>query len=252
MSALPRMTDAYPQAIFYDSKTTVFDWDAQWREATAEILARYDADPDRDAFLDRWRRHMAGYFLSAAFIEYRDLDPCITDALRDTFAHYGIDGDAEADVEVYRGKYDEVEPFPEASAALRRQQAHTAVIVFSNVESRYLDMMVDKLDGVEPDFVGTMEDAGVIKPSPYAYRWVLDQVGLDADEVLYCAAPTFDVNGAMAFGMPCAYLNREDQPWQAPQREAHYVVEDLLELAELVEDGELTAPESTRPGERAG
>lgn len=162
------MADAYPQAIFYDSKTTVFDWDAQWREATAEILARYDADPDRDAFLDRWRQGMAGYFLSAAFIEYRDLDPCITDALRDAYHHFGLDGDAEADVEVYREKYDEVRPFPEASEALRRQQAHTDVI--SNVESRYLDMMVEELDGVEPDLVATMEDAGSIKPSPYAYR----------------------------------------------------------------------------------
>lgn len=240
----------YPQAVFYDSKTTIFDWDAQWREATAAILAQYDATPPEDAFLDRWRTGMAGYFLTAAFTEYRDLDPCIAQALGDAFDHYGIDGDVEADVERYREKYDAVQPFEEASAALARQQDHTDVIVFSNVESRYLDMMVEKLDA-EPDFVGTMEDAGAIKPSPYAYRWVLDQLDLAADEVLYCAAPVFDVNGAMAFGMQTAYLNREGQAWREPHREPHLVVEDLLELTERLEAGAIEAPTSTRPGERA-
>lgn len=243
------MAEDYPRAIFYDSKTTIFDWDAQWLDAAAEILDRYDAAVDPEPFRDRWIRSMSGHFLRAAFYEYRDLDPCVEEALGDAFAHFGIEGDP-ADVEAFTRRYDEVQPFPEADEALARQQEHTDVIVFSNVESRYLDMMVEKL-AVEPDFVGTMEDAGAIKPSPYAYRWVLDEMGLEPEEVLYCAAPLFDVNGAMAFGMPCAYLNRPSQEYEPPQREAHYEVSDLLELAELLEAGELTAPDACEPGRRA-
>ena len=243
------MGDEYPKAIFYDSKTTIFDWMDQWTEASSEILDQYNANVDPVEFRDRWMEGMGGYFARAAFTEYRDLNSCIQEALVDTFNHYQIDGDA-GDVSYFVEKYDEVEPFPEASTALKRQQEYTDVITFSNVESRYLRMMVDKLD-VEPDFVGTMEDAGYIKPSPYAYRWVLDQMGLETDDVLYCAAPTFDVNGAMAFGMKCAYLNRENQPWEEPQREAHYVISDLEELADLLEDGELSAPAMTEPGWRA-
>jgi len=240
------MSDDYPQAIFYDSKTTIFDWEQQWETATTAILEKYDADVSREAFRTRWVKYMGGKFLSAGFTEYRDLDPCIREALVDTFDHFGIDGDAD-DADHFIDAYDEVEPFPEASEALARQQEHTDVITFSNVETEYFHMMVDKLE-MEPDFVGTMEDAGYIKPSPYAYRWVLDQMDLEPEETLYCAAPIWDVNGAMAFGMKCAYLNRPDQAWREPQREPHYVIEDLAELADMLEDGEITAPERTEIG----
>ncbi|WP_436348386.1 HAD family hydrolase [Natronorubrum sp. FCH18a] len=241
-------TNDYPKAIFYDSKTTIFDWHDQWMQAIDQILEEYSADVDRHAFRDRWASYMGGYFHRAAFSEYRDLNPCIRDGLVDTFNYYGIDGDP-SDMSYFTDLYEEVYPFEEASEALAKQQEYTEVWTFSNVESEYLDMMVDKLD-MEPDFVGTMEDAGHIKPSPNAYRWVLEQNGMDADEVLYCAAPIFDVNGAMSFGMKCAYLNRPEQEWVEPQRDPHYVVSDLMELADMLEDGELTPPERTEPGVR--
>ena len=238
--------DSYPKAIFYDSKTTIFDWMDQWTMAVKQIIEKYEADVPVNAFRDRWLRHMSGNFLRAAFYEYRDLDPCIRDALEDTFDHFRIDGDPD-DMQYFTDLYDEVYPFEEADKALAKQQEYTEVWTFSNVESRYLDMMVDKLE-IEPDFVGTMEDAGFIKPSPNAYRWVLEQNGMTADEVLYCAAPIWDVNGSMAFGMQCAYLNRPDQEWVDPQREPHYAVSDLMELADMLEDGEITGPASSTPG----
>ena len=160
-----------------------------------------------------------------------------------------IDGDPE-DYTHFTDLYDTVQPFDEASDALERQQQYAEVWTFSNVESRYLEMMVDKLD-MEPDYVGTMEDIEAIKPSPYAYRTVLEQNGYTADEVLYCAAPIFDVNGAMAYGMQCAYLNRPEQAWQDPQRDPQYVISDLTELADMLEDGEISAPERSGPGRRA-
>jgi len=242
-------TDDYPKAIFYDSKTTIFDWDDQWNRAASELVDKYDADVDPAEFRSHWGKYMAGYFLTAAFGEYRDLNPCIRDALVDTFNRYGIDGDPE-DYTHFTDLYDTVQPFDEASDALERQQQYAEVWTFSNVESRYLEMMVDKLD-MEPDYVGTMEDIEAIKPSPYAYRTVLEQNGYTADEVLYCAAPIFDVNGAMAYGMQCAYLNRPEQAWQDPQRDPQYVISDLTELADMLEDGEISAPERSGPGRRA-
>lgn len=239
----------YPKAIFYDSKTTIFDWHDQWMQAVDRILEKYDVDVDRRAFHDRWMTSMRGYFHTAAFMEYRDLNSSIEEGLVDTFDHFGIDGDLD-DVSYYTDRYDEVYPFEEASDALARQQEFTEVWTFSNVERRYLEMMVDKLE-MEPDFVGTMEDAGYMKPSPYAYRWVLDQNDMTVDDVLYCAAPIFDVNGATAFGMKCAYLDRPGQEWIEPQKEPHYVISDLMELTDMLEDGEITPPRRTGPGIRA-
>lgn len=230
----------YPKAIFYDSKTTIFDWMDQWYQASERIVEKYAIDTTPDAFRSRWLRHMAGYFLRAAFYEYRNLDPCIRDGLEDAFNHFGVDGDLN-DIRYFTDLYDEVYPFEEADDALARQQEYTEVWTFSNVEREYLDMMVDKLD-MEPDYVGTMEDAGFIKPNPNAYRWVLEENGMTADEVLYCAAPVWDVNGSMAYGMQCAYLNRPEQEWDEPQLDPQWVISDLNELADLLEDGEITPP----------
>ncbi len=59
--------------------------------------------------------------------------------------------------------------------------------------------------------MGSMEQARCCKPSPRGYRWVLDQNGLTVDEVIYCAGPQWDVQGAHALGMRAIWLNRSGE-----------------------------------------
>ena len=47
------MTGRWPRAIFYDSKTTFFDWAWSWREAAERIAAKYRAT-DVDALFEDW------------------------------------------------------------------------------------------------------------------------------------------------------------------------------------------------------
>ena len=105
-----------------------------------------------------------------------------------------------------------IKPYPDTIAALKEQQKLTKILIFSNVEQAHLEAMVERLEGFKPDFVGTMQQASMAKPNPRAYLWVLDKCNLDVKDVIYCAGPMRDVQGAMATGMKGAWLNRgEDQ-----------------------------------------
>ena len=68
---------------------------------------------------------------------------------------------------------DQVQLFPETEAALREQQEMgVKVLIYSDVERRYLDMYVSKFKAFRPDFVGTTDEAGFHKPHAKTYFWV--------------------------------------------------------------------------------
>jgi 2-haloacid dehalogenase len=103
-------------------------------------------------------------------------------------------------------------------------------------------MYVNKLKNFTPDFVGSTEQARVHKPNPRVYRWVLHKVGLEPRDVLYCAAPQFDIQGALSCGLKAAWLRRQqgrlgrkNVTFDAGDVPADYEIEDLHQLTRIVE-----------------
>lgn len=238
------MLNSYPEAIFYDSKNTLFDWTGKWIEATEHILEKYGDSSDPETVKLTWQRFLTGWQHRAAFGRYRDISECLRGSLDDALKYHDIQGDS-SDADYMIEAWDDVYPFTDTVEALKRQQELTDVIIFSNVESKYLRMMVDKMDGFEPDLLATMQDARAIKPNPRAYQWVLDEMGLAKDDVLYAAGPIWDLNGASAYGLQCAHISRPETSQPANrelQFEPAYVVDDLSEVTALLEAGEITPP----------
>jgi 2-haloacid dehalogenase len=236
------MVGRWPRAIFYDSKTTLFDWAWSWRQAAERIAAKYGGTLDVDAFFEDWVVLFEALHRRAAFSRYADLTNHVRDALGFAFRIYGVKGDPAKDVEFYLELQDKVEPFPDVVEAFKAQQAlGVKVFIFSDVETRYIEGYVSKLRGVTPDFVGSTEQAGVHKPNPRVYEWVLRRVGLRGQDVLYCAAPQFDIQGAMAYGITAAWLRRpqgrlgrKNITFEAGLIPADYEVADLHELTAIV------------------
>jgi FMN phosphatase YigB (HAD superfamily) len=119
---------------------------------------------------------------------------------------------------------------------LTRQKEITKVLIYSNVETEYLEMMVNKLGGFRPDFLGDMDKSQSCKPSPRTYRWVLENVGLEAKDVIYCAGPQWDVQGAMAFGMKGAWVHRPYRFGGGIEGVRYdYEINDLHDLTRIIE-----------------
>jgi len=222
----------WPKAVFYDSKDTLFDWGTQWREASAAVSRKRGGGADPSEFFATWKRHLNALNALHAFTDYRDFTELLRESLVVAMKVHGIDGSG-ADVAEMVDRWDAVQPFPGVPEALVEQQKHCKILIFSNLETKYLRMMAGKVttaSGFTPDYLGTMEDARLCKPSPRAYRDVLARNALRPEDVLYCTGPQWDVQGGMAFGMKGVWIN-----WQGESRTGHPYDHEAADIAGVTE-----------------
>jgi len=234
------ITGRWPRAIFYDSKTTLFDWAGAWNRAAGTLLERHGADVDRAAFVETWVRQFEALHRRAAFYRYAQVTDLAREALGNAYRMFGIEG-GPGDIEAFTCLQGEVELFDDTEAALTNQQdLGVKVFIYSDVETKYLDMYVSKFERFKADFVATTEQSGIAKPNARTYEWVLRQTGMVARDVLYCAAPMFDIQGAMSAGLISAWLRRPEgrlsKETHAPgDLAADYEVESLHDVTRIIE-----------------
>jgi 2-haloalkanoic acid dehalogenase type II len=234
------ITGRWPRAIFYDSKTTLFDWAGAWQKAAARLIEKRKADVGVTDFVEVWVKNFEGLHRRAAFYRYAQVADLARESLLNTYRMFGIAGSGD-DVEAFLALQGEVELFDDTEAALSNQQKlGVKVFIYSDVETKYLNMYVSKFRHFKPDFVATTEEAGVAKPNPRTYNWVLRKTGMEMRDVLYCAAPVFDVHGAMAIGMIAAWLRRPEgrlskDTHTAGGLDADYEVESLHDVTRIIE-----------------
>jgi 2-haloacid dehalogenase len=229
----------WPRAIFYDSKTTLFDWAWTWKQAAAQLVEKYQLRMSAQEFLESWIKLFEGCHRRTAFYRYTPVAALVQEALVTLYKVHGIPGSADDADEMVKLQ-DKVQLFPETEQALKEQQKlGVKIIIYSDVETKFLNMYVSKFKDFRPDFVGTTEQAGFHKPNPQTYLWVLRQVGLQPRDVIYCAAPTFDIQGAMAWGLICAWLRRPEgrlskETHDAGLIPADYEIENLNDVTEII------------------
>ena len=231
----------WPRAVFYDSKTTLFDWGWSWATAAANIVKKYGSTVDTAKFTSNWVRFFESHHRRTAFSQYTPVTDTVKEALVDTFSTFRIPGSPD-DVRVYTDLQKEVGLFAETEEALQNQQdLGVKVFIYSDVEREYLDLYVSKFRRFKPDFVGSTEQPRIHKPNPLTYHWVLEQNGLQPRDVLYCAAPGFDVQGAMSAGLIAAWLRRPVDGMlasQAPSAKgipADYEIESLHDVTRILQ-----------------
>ena len=231
----------WPRAVFYDSKTTLFDWGWSWARAAATLVEKYGSPVETGKFINTWVRFFESHHRRTAFSQYTPVTETIREALLDTYNTYRIDGSPD-DVSAYTGLQDQVGLFEETEEALTRQQDMGVKIwIYSDVEPEYLNMYVSKFKKFKADFVGSTAEPRIHKPNPLTYYWVLEQNGLKPRDILYCAAPAFDVQGAMAAGLIAAWLRRpaddmlDNQSATARGIPADYEIESLHDVTKILQ-----------------
>ena len=184
----------WPRAIFYDSKTTLFDWGWSWTRAAAALVTKYGAKVDAATFTRTWVRFFESHHRRTAFSQYTPITDTVREALIDTCNALRLDSEAD-DVSAYTDLQEQVGLFPDTEDALREQQElGVKVLIYSDVERKYLD----------------------------------------------CAAPGFDVQGAMSAGLLAAWLRRPVDGMLANQADAtrgipaDYEIESLHDVTRII------------------
>jgi 2-haloalkanoic acid dehalogenase type II len=102
------------------------------------------------------------------------------------------------------GRWNELEPWPEAPAVLRDLRADHRIALVTNT-SHDLARRAAKRLGVRIDVLVSAEAAGFYKPRPEPYRAAMSAVGGPA---VFLAGSPGDVPGAGAVGLPVIWHNR--------------------------------------------
>ncbi len=217
----PRTTGA----VVFDAYGTLFDVHAAVMERAAAIgpAARALSDLWRAKQLEySWVLSLAGRYvpfwtlteraLDHALARLPDVDPGIRAALL--------------------AAYRELSAFADAGPCLDRLRAgglKTAIL--SNGDPA---MLADAVSGAglagRLDAVISVEEAGIFKTAPEAYRLVEARLGIAPERVVFVSSNRWDVAGAAAFGLDPVWINRAGLPDEYPDLPPVAVVASLEAL----------------------
>lgn len=209
-------------AVLFDAYGTLFDVHAAVQRHAAAV------GPEAGRLSEVWRskqleyswvlglagRYRSFWDLTEAALDHAlALHPQVDRALRDKL------------LEAYR----DLDAYPEVAGVLRGLRARglrTAIV--SNGDPAMLARAVASAGLAEHlDAVLSVEAARVFKTAPAAYARALEQAGTGTDRALFCSSNRWDIAGATAFGLRCAWINRRGLPDEYTDLQPAAVLADL-------------------------
>lgn len=217
------------RACVFDAYGTIFDF-----SSAAARCPRVPEDK-RAALTELWRDKQLQYtWLRSLQRRYADFWQVTEDALDFALESLGLADPAlrAALLDLYRS----LAAFPEVPDVLRRvRSAGYVSAILSNGSPAMLDAAIRSagLDGAF-DRVLSVDAVGTFKTDPRVYRYCLEELGLQADEVTFQSSNAWDAHAASDFGMRVVWCNRYGQrPERLPGR-PDFEVRTLTELLQLL------------------
>lgn len=209
-------------AVVFDAYGTLFDVNAAVRrhaDAVGPEAARLSELWRTKQLEYSWVLSLAGRYVPFWALTERALDYVLA-------LHPEVD---RAVRERLLDAYRDLDAFPEVPGvltALRERGIRTAIL--TNGDAAMVDRAVASAGLADHlDAVISVDAANVFKTHPEAYRIALDRLGVRAGEVLFCSSNRWDIAGATAFGLTCAWVNRRGLPDEYPDLRPAAVVASL-------------------------
>lgn len=217
----------------FDIFGTVLDLSGSLVAPTDEFLAQHGATIKGPAFWAAWRnrQRIEQYQDNLLMLGHSGyLETC-----RRAFIYclklHQVDF-TYADVSAFMQVYQNLQPYPDNVAGLKRLAAHYSLVALSNGEQRFLEHLVADNIQVAFDEIISVEQVGVFKPHPAVYRRAARTLGKEPAEIMMVAAHSFDTLGARACGYRAAYVNRYGLPTDESPYQPDLEVKDFIELAD--------------------
>jgi len=190
----PRLPSPAPRydAVLFDLFTALMDSQPLWSEVAGDETAGR-----------RWREESSRLAYSAG--QYCPFVETVEEAAQLA----GVPPARAADL--LRGMGEQLRPWPEAPAVLRRLSERVRIGVVTNC-SEELGRRAAARVGVGFDTVVTAEAAGAYKPRPEPYRLALERLSVQPSRALFVAGSPRDIAGARGAGMDMWWHNRLQLP----------------------------------------
>lgn len=219
--------------ILFDAYGTLFSTGTASVDASRAILQKRGRENlDASEFYMRWKRLRAETIRTTAdFV-------CEAEVFRTTlhtlYREYGIDGNADEDVQIMLDTWGTREAFPEVKQTIKTLSQTHVLCIASTTDTAPL-MRDMRRNGLNAERVYTSESMRVYKPHRAFYQKILDDLHATPDEILFVGdSLTDDVWGPAQLGIKTCHVNRN----RAPYREIipDHTVLSLNELLDLLSE----------------
>ncbi|MGA9190242.1 MAG: haloacid dehalogenase type II [Anaerolineales bacterium] len=220
------------QVVTFDVYSALFDIESSLTGRVADALG---TTVGAGSLVQAWRRTQMHYALISnalgmgrvpfRLVTRRALDLTLGQT-GDELDHAGREALVQA--------WDELEPWPEATAVLKavRQGGHR-IAILSNGDQSMLEALAERLD-ISFDAIYSAEAAGAYKPNPAIYQLPCDDLGIAQSEILHVAGSPTDVMGAKSAGLPCAWSNRRGDHLLDPSLAPDFTFPNLRGLLDVL------------------
>ena len=216
------------EAILFDAYGTLFDVQGV-QTAVAEVV------PRPEEFVADWRRRQLEYsWLRTLMNQYADFAQVSLDALEATAEASDLDLTPALRTRLLEA-WLRPSPFPDVPAGLAALSAWPLGIL-SNGSPTMLRTVLEHT-GLTDRFtwVLSVDAVRAFKPAPVAYELGARATGIPREWILFVSSNAWDVAGAASFGFATCWINRTGAPLEHLGQQPGLVVQELGEIAELLE-----------------
>jgi 2-haloalkanoic acid dehalogenase type II len=226
------------ELVLLDAYNTLIDLDRAHETTIEKILRKENAGVSLPVFHAYWDERERQNLMEAVlrpqgrFVSQTGLN---VKSLRETFSHFGIDGNAESGVELWVELSRRCRPFDDARPALEDLRERFSVGVVSNADN-YPLLEIFRREGLDFEQVITSETARAYKPGARIFRYALKAFGRKAEAAAYVGdSPATDVAGAAGAGLFTVWLNRSGRALRPGEPAARRTVASLLDVQRALE-----------------
>jgi 2-haloacid dehalogenase len=215
------------KAYVYDAYGTLFD------VHSVSVKAESEFNGYGKTISELWRKKQVEYFMIHQLTgNYKPFSEVTRNALLYTLKNLSLQNNEDA-LNSLMQSYLELEVYEEVHATLEKlQNQNKKQIIFSNGTYEMLNPLVEKRELNHLLNVLSVDGVKQYKPSPAAYKYALETLGVDRDEVLFMSSNFWDITGASSFGFKTAWINRAELKIDELGIKPDYIYKDLKGLLE--------------------
>jgi 2-haloalkanoic acid dehalogenase type II len=219
------------KGIIFDSYGTLINTGGGSIQAVQRILEKNKKDVDAKIFYKKWKYYHKKHIDSLKYFAVEE-DIFLMDLIL-LYKEYDIKGNPENDVKIMLDTLGKRNSFPETNVVLNALRPNYQLFIGSNSDDIPLRTDIER-NGIEVNKVFTSESLKVYKPKKEFYLFILDEIKMRYDEVLFVGdSLTDDVLGPATLGIKTIWLNYNNITYDQNDYKPLYEINNLNQLLEI-------------------
>ena len=216
------------KVVVFDAYGTLFDVNSAAEKCKDKIGNKWEK------FANFWRTTQLEYtWLRSLMNRHKDFLEITEDSLEKSMRVFDINKDMKNEL---LSLYKILSPFPEVREVLEKlKKKNLKLAILSNGTPSLLNDLVESnnLKNLFDDLF-SIEEVKVYKPDPRVYEMPIKKYNVNADEITFLSANTWDVSGGGNYGYNSIWVNRNKSEFDILDFKPKNEIDNLTQLLDIV------------------